>query len=99
MKKDKEQGEEVLSLANKQRATIEVYTCMFIDNIEYRLRRAKDNALICELDKDMNMIGELKTLVDVEQFEKAMEAVRIQKKAFDYADSILGPRPSKSKED
>ena len=69
---------------------------MFMENIEYRLRRAKDNALICELDKDLNMIGELKTLVDVEQFEKAMEVVRIQKKGFDYADSILGTRPSKS---
>ena len=99
MKKNKEEGREVWSLANKYGAPIEVYTCMFMDNIEYRLRRAKDNALICEFDKDLNMIGELKTLVDVEQFEKAMEVVRIQKKAFDYADSILGPRPSKSNED
>ena len=96
MKKNKEQGKEVWSLANKYGAPIEVYTCMFMDNIEYRLRRAKDNALICELDKDLNMVGELKTLVDVEQLEKAMEVVRIQKKGFDYADSILGPRPSKS---
>ena len=99
MKKYKEPGKELWSLANKYGAPIEVYTCMFIEGIEYRLRRAKDNALICELDKDMNMVGELKTLVDVAQFEKAMEAVRIQKKAFDYADSILGLKSSESTQD
>ena len=95
MKKNKRKEMEVWSLANRGGSSIEVYTCMFVEGIEYRLRRSKDNALICELDKDMNMVGELKTLVDLEQLEIAMEVVRIQKKAFDYADSILGPRPQK----
>lgn len=87
--KKKPEPREISSIANKGGAAIHVYHCWFMGDVEYRLRRTKDNALICEFDKDLNMLGDLKIPVDVEQYENAMRILKIQKQALDEVDEYM----------
>lgn len=87
--KNKPEPKEISSIANMGGAAIHVYHCLFMDKVEYRLRRTKDNALVCEFDKDLNMIGGLKVPVDVKQYENALRVLRIQKQALDEVDEYM----------
>ena len=89
VEKKKPEPREISSIANIGGAAIHVYHCWFMDNIEFRLRRTKDNVLVCEFDKELNMIGGLKVPVDVDQFNKAMKILKIQKKALDEVDEYM----------
>lgn len=87
--KKKPEPKEISSIANMGGAAIHVYHCWFMDDIEYRLRRTKDNALVCEFDKDLNMIGNLKVPVDIKEYENAMRILKIQKQALDEVDEYM----------
>lgn len=76
---------EVLSITNNG-GSILVYECLFMENVRFRLRRAKDNAIVCDFDRNFNMIGDIKTVVDSEALEKAIEIARERKECLDMTE-------------
>lgn len=79
---------EVLSLTNVGGSVL-VYECLFMDNIYFRLRRAKDNAIVCDFDREFNMIGGIQAVVDSEALDKAIEIARERKECLDVAEQFI----------
>lgn len=82
MQKKKLKPREVLSITNVG-GPILVYECLFMDDVYFRLRRSKDNAIVCDFDRDFNMIGGIQTVVDSEALDKAIEIARERKECLD----------------
>ena len=59
------EGRELYSLLNKSNDTILLYDLLMpVGKVEYRFRKANDNTLVAEFDKDLNMIGELNICIE-----------------------------------
>lgn len=76
---------EVLSITNVG-GSILVYECLFMDKVRFRLRRAKDNAIVCDFDRQFNMIGGIQAVVDSEALDKAIEIARERKECLDMTE-------------
>lgn len=85
------EGRELYSLLNKSNDTILLYDLLMpVGKVEYRFRKANDNTLIAEFDKDLNMIGELKCLVDAIELEKAISKLKENKQIEEEVNRLFG---------
>lgn len=85
------EGRELYSILNKSNDTILLYDLLMpVGKVEYRFRKANDNVLVAEFDKDLNMIWELKCLVDAIELEKALGRLREGKQIEEEVNKLLG---------
>lgn len=85
------EGKELYSILNKPKDEIVLYDLLTPEEgIEYRLRKASDNTLVAEFDKDLNIVGGLKCLVDAMELEKAFSKLKEGKLIEEEVNKLLG---------
>ena len=69
---DFDRDRELGCILNKPNSPIMIYEMLLGLDCYYRLRRGSDNVVIAEFDRDVNMIGDIKCLVDTKDLENAI---------------------------
>ena len=66
------EGREILMLSDTPNPSMLIYDCIFMGDVCYRVRRMKDDKLVAEFDKDLNLIGNIKMPVEAKVWNRTL---------------------------
>ena len=71
-RREKWEDREIPLLINEEGSSLIIYELISATNVEYRIKN-RNNIVIAEFDNKLNRLGDIKTLVNIEEYNKALK--------------------------